>query len=419
MDKQEEKNQQLVFFSYIDKETGKVLAQDQAAGETGDPIKYQPDKQLAALGQQGYELAYNGFPDGARFSENDQMNQVFAILMQHKKRVVNPDEAEQSDLAADEHYVHHYTLTTNFVDEHGAKVHPSKVQQSIWRCPFILDEVTKKAVGSADGQWLPETKQYASVKAPVVTGYLAEKSTLPDQPVAQRDLTNIIVYHPLGKIIPVSVDGQPILDGQSIQYRNDPDDASKVIAQKLPQVSGYTNNLQSMVPVDPLKDTRVLYEAVAGTNDQKVPESSTDKGEIHHYTVHFLNQEGKQLTADDVQDSVWHSDGSRNVKNYQDVDLPVIEGYYTIDHRLRGPVAVPFELNHTVIYRRLGKIIPIDENGEKISKADQPTYKNDPTDPTKPLADQPVPEVQGYVAELATITPDDGDMNTKVVYHRQ
>lgn len=54
MDKQEEKNtQQLVFFSYIDKETGKVLAQDQASGKTGELISYQPDQRLAALGQQG------------------------------------------------------------------------------------------------------------------------------------------------------------------------------------------------------------------------------------------------------------------------------------------------------------------------------------------------------------------------------
>lgn len=52
MDKQEEKNtQQLVFFSYIDKETGKVLAQDQASGKTGELISYQPDQRLAALGQ--------------------------------------------------------------------------------------------------------------------------------------------------------------------------------------------------------------------------------------------------------------------------------------------------------------------------------------------------------------------------------
>lgn len=46
-------SQQLVFFSYIDKETGKALAQDQAPGQVGQLIEYQPDERLAALRKQG------------------------------------------------------------------------------------------------------------------------------------------------------------------------------------------------------------------------------------------------------------------------------------------------------------------------------------------------------------------------------
>lgn len=120
-----------------------------------------------------------------------------------------------------------------------------------------------------------------------------------------------------------------------------------------------------------------------------------------------------------MQSSTWRSDGSRDIKNYQDVAVPVIKGYYAIDHRLKGPVAVPFELNQTVVYRRLGRIIPIDENGQEIAGANQPVYQNDPADPTAPLANQPVPNLVDYAAEVTTITPDDGGLNTKVIYRQK
>lgn len=182
------------------------------------------------------------------------------------------------------------------------------------------------------------------------------------------------------------------------------------------------NNLQSLIPIDPLKDVQVLYTKAGNARPSKAAADSgadDDRHEVHHYTVHFMNQAGDKLLDDDVQDSIWHSDGSRNIKSYQDVKVPVIDGYYTIDHRIKGPVAVPFELNHTVVYRHLGKIIPIDKTGAEIAGAAQPIYQNDPDDPTTPLADQPVPEISGYRAEKMTITPDDGDLDTKVIYYRQ
>ncbi len=423
MDKQEEKNtQQLVFFSYIDKETGKVLAQDQAAGKTGELINYQPDQRLAALGQQGYELAYNGFPNGARYSENDQMNQVFAILVQHKRQVVTPAEAAQQGISSDDTSAHSYTLTVNFVDEQGKELHPAESQQAVWRRPFILDEVTKHTVVKQDGDWLPDKEEYGTVKAPVIKGYLAEEAAVPGQPVAQQDLSSTIIYRSLGKIIPITSNGQPIPNVEAVQYRNDPTDASKVAAQDLPKVPGYVNNLKSLTPIDPLKDVKVFYVAVDDAHTQKSsakPTTDDDHHEVHHYTVHFMNQAGDKLLDDNVQDSVWHSDGSRDIKSYQDVPVPVIKGYYTIDHRIKGPVAVPFELNHTVVYRHLGKIVPINETGKEIDGVNQPIYQNDPNDPTMALANQSVPQLDGYKAEVATITPDDGDINTKVIYHQK
>ena len=412
-------DQELVFFSYIDKDTGKVLAQDQAAGQIGQPIDYQPDERLAALGKQGYALAYNGFPEGARFSENDQMNQVFAILLKHKQKLVtNAQGVNQANTSRT------YTLTVRFVDDQGNELQPAVTQQSTWVCPVMIDEVTGVVINQQNDKWAPTQKQYEPVPAPVIAGYLADQSVLPSQPVVQQNINSTIVYRPLGRIVPVTTNGQPVPNVAPAQYQNDPNDAGKVIAQKLPQVAGYANNLQRLLPVDPLKDTKVLYEATASksvtptTATSQAPVNSGDAQEVHHYTVHFLNQNGEKLAEDSIQSSILRNDGSRDIKNYQDVNVPVIKGYYTIEHHIKGPVAVPFELNQTVIYRRLGKIIPIDENGQEIAGANQPIYQNNPTDPTVPLANQPVPNLVGYSAEVATVTPDDGGLNTKVIYRQ-
>lgn len=419
-------SQQLVFFSYIDKETGKALAQDQASGQVGQLIEYQPDERLAALRKQGYVLAYNGFPEGARFSENDHMNQVFAILLKHDRELVQPSAIQdQTQLPDPASYSRSYTLMVRFVDDQGKELHPAVSQQVTWMCPFVMDKVTGTVISQQNDSWEPTKKQYEPVPAPVIAGYLADQTVLDDQPVVQQNISNTIVYRPLGKIVPITADGQVVPNVAPIQYKNDPDDAGKVIGQSLPQINGYTNNLQSMMPVDPLKDTKVLYEATSVSKsvasvapaDQNLTDDNAPR-EIHHYTVHFLSQDGEKLADDIVQSSTWRSDGSRDIKNYQDVKVPVIEGYYTIDHRLKGPVAVPFELNHTVVYHQLGKIIPIDENGQEITGTNQSTYQNDPTDPTIPLPNQPVPSLAGYSAEVTTITPDDGGLNAKVIYRR-
>lgn len=259
MDKSDEKDEQLVFFSYIDKETGKILAQDQVAGRTGELIEYQPDKQLTMLGKRGYILAYNGFPEGSRYSENDQMNQVFAILLQHKRRTITPN--EKGVPADNSRYAHSYTLTVNFVDEEGNEVYPAAKQQAVWQCPFILDEVTGSTVAQENAKWVPDKAKYKAIKAPVVPGYLAGMSMLPAQPVAQQNLSSTIVYHSLGKIIPITDGGQVIPGAKPKRYQNDPDNASKIAVQEIPKIVGYKTNMQTLTPADPLKDVKVHYEA--------------------------------------------------------------------------------------------------------------------------------------------------------------
>lgn len=68
-----------------------------------------------------------------------------------------------------------------------------------------------------------------------------------------------------------------------------------------------------------------------------------------------------------------------------------------------------------VKYSPVGKIIPIDKDGNEIPNAPTPKYNNDPTDPTKTTATD-VPEIPGYHAEVPNVTPDNPLEDTKVVY---
>lgn len=68
-----------------------------------------------------------------------------------------------------------------------------------------------------------------------------------------------------------------------------------------------------------------------------------------------------------------------------------------------------------VKYSPVGKIIPIDKDGNEIPNAPTPEYNNDPTNPTKTTTTD-VPEILGYHAEVPNVTPDNPLEDTKVVY---
>ena len=68
-----------------------------------------------------------------------------------------------------------------------------------------------------------------------------------------------------------------------------------------------------------------------------------------------------------------------------------------------------------VKYSPVGKIIPIDKDGNEIPNAPTPEYNNDPTNPTKTTTTD-VPEIPGYHAEVPNVTPDNPLEDTKVVY---
>ena len=69
-------------------------------------------------------------------------------------------------------------------------------------------------------------------------------------------------------------------------------------------------------------------------------------------------------------------------------------------------------------YTKVGKIIPVTEEGEPIPDAPTPSYRTDPNDPENVIPNQETPDIPGYEKTTEYVTPEDPTVDTPVVYTR-
>ncbi|MDE7056079.1 MAG: hypothetical protein K2O64_02370, partial [Lactobacillus sp.] len=138
--------------------------------------------------------------------------------------------------------------TIEFVDENGQEIHPSNVQTHTFT---LTDDVSNES-----------SYTFGTITVPVIKGYVADVETVGGKTVTPQDpdAKVVVVYHKIGKIIPVTSDGQQISGAPTPQYQNDPNDPTKVEPNEdVPTISGYTPNETTVTPIDPTKDTQVIY----------------------------------------------------------------------------------------------------------------------------------------------------------------
>ena len=101
-------------------------------------------------------------------------------------------------------------------------------------------------------------------------------------------------------------------------------------------------------------------------------------------------------------------------KTYKGAATKVSTGYIA-DKASVGDETVPTNTDGTpkdgtteyVIYKTMGKIIPIDKKtGKTITGQPQPQYKNDPTDPTKADPTNPITDIPGYTISNPQTDPN-------------
>ncbi len=413
--------QQPVTIIYQDKtENNKVLETKELKGTPGDSLGYTTKDTIASYVAKGYKLVSDGVPANATFGDAPE---TYYVTLEHDTAPVgptdphepgtpiNPNDPDGPKWPEKDNYEKEYTSTVEFVDEQGNKMPniPDDKQTSTWTRTLNVDKVTGEILNPNEA-WTPDKPNYSKVNVPVVPGYYADKSVIPEKPTEQKDLVEKVVYKPMGKITPVDPKGNPIPDAPTPQYPNDPTDPTQGGKTPVPDIPGWhvvpnqdtpglTPDGNTVVPNKPGEDTPVKYE----------------KDEVAKYSLveKFVDEDGKELAPNVTKGTDYEAGSAYDVTG----DAKVIDGYYlkAVSDNAKGKFGKD-NVTVTFTYAKLGKIIPVDPEGNPIPDAPTPQYPNDPTDPGKTTPDQPVPEIPGYRPEVPSVTPTDPGKDTPVKY---
>ncbi|MDD6407211.1 MAG: MucBP domain-containing protein [Lactobacillus equicursoris] len=273
-----------------------------------------------------------------------------------------------------------YGLTEKFVDEAGNELAPSVSKGTDYKTGDKYD-VTKDAK--------------------VITGYVLVKTTDTTGTFGDSDKTAVFTYKKLGKIVPVDPKGNPIPGADTPTYKNDPDDPSKLVPNEpTPDVPGYKTDVPKVTPEDPTKDTPVPY------TKNETPAAK------YGLTEKFVDEAGNELAPSESKGTDYKTGDKYDVTK----DAKVITGYVLVKTTDMTGTFGDSDKTAVFTYKKLGKIVPVDPNGNPIPGADTPTYKNDPDDPSKVVPIEPTPDLPGYKTDVPNVTPEDPTKDTPVVY---
>ncbi|MCC4330647.1 YSIRK-type signal peptide-containing protein, partial [Limosilactobacillus reuteri] len=363
--------------NYIDDVTGQTLKTDTLQGVEGNKSDYSTKGSIANYESQGYKLVSDGFPaDGYTFATGEH---VFNVHLTHSTSPVDPDHPGAGYSATDLKKT--VTRTINYLDGQGNIVANQVSQSFDFIANGTVDNVTHKLVTVENGK---------------ITG--------------DGQLTWNAAKHDFDAVVSPTVKGMHVANVTPADQKAGDNVAKTTI-----------NNQSGNIVVN-------VYYAPNGTHQdgaKTVPSTQT---------VTFVDEDGNELHAPAVSDFTFSrtpdvtdpegnvTEGSWNATShtYGTVNVPVIPGYVAEVTTAGGKTATIDNPNVTdkVVYKKVGKIIPVDPTGKPIPDTPTPSYPNDPTDPTKVTPDEPVPSIPGYTPDTPTVTPDKPTTDTPVTYRQ-
>ena len=375
---------------YVDDTTGKTLSsKDLPEGTVGSTINYTTAEKIKSYEDQGYEFVTSNFTDGSQVYEKEGNN--FVVHLKHA--------TEQTTSYKDA------TQTIHYVGA-GDNTPADKVQtqKDAFSKTDTIDKVTGEVIETTG--WTG-TKTFGTEDTPVVDGYHADKKVAGSltATVDNPDVEETVTYAPNGKLVPVDPNGTPIPGADTPTYPTDPNDPTKVVPNEpIPEVPGWN-------PVDP--------SPVTPTNpgeDTPVPYTKNETPEVKYgLTEKFVDEDGNELLPSVNKGTDYKTGDSYDVTK----DAKVVEGYVLVKTTDTAGTFTDSDKTAVFTYKKIGKIIPVDENGTPIPGADTPSYKNDPDDPTKVVPNEPTPEVPGWTTDVPNVTPEDPTKDTPVPYTKK
>ena len=398
---------------YIDDTTGVLLDEDALPeGEVGTKISYTTADKIKNYENKGYELVSNNFTDGAQTYSKDGND--FVVHLKHKTQTITPNDPDlvtpgepinpndpnspvYPPATARENLIKAATQTIHYVGA-GDQTPADKVQtkEDAFTRTVTIDKVTGKVLSTSDWQG---SETFGTENTPVVDGYHADKKTAGGltATVADPNVEETVTYTPNAKIVPVDPNGNPIPGADTPTSPTDPTDPTKVVPNEpIPDVPGYTPvDPSPITPTDPGKDTPVPY-----TQNQ------------YGLTEQFVDEDGNELSPSVSKGSSYKHGDAFDVTG----DAKVINGYVLVKQENTKGTFGNGDETAKFIYKKLGRIIPVDPNGNPIPGADTPIYQNDPNDPSKVVPNEPTPTVPGYTPSTPSVTPADPTKDTPVPY---
>lgn len=344
------------------------------------------------------------------------------------------------------------SLNGQFVKEVWHQINSSGVMQA----SIYINNVQQYDPNNPRGIVYPATLSNEGPTELTVSG-VSGRYVFPNPYVEQT--TNIkLKYATIGKIIPVDPNGNPIPGADQPQFPNDPNDPSKSNPGEKPNVPGWTpedpNPTVNPSPKGPGENVNVTYVQEAELKTWKKDVSLTVKyvnsdgsqftGTVPANASQSLNFSGeayvskvtgKLVNAKQDAKGQWIVDSSNTAtpeitwtpesSSFSEVVSPVEAGYYLKNissHEAGNNVEAISGITHTsdnvevtVTYAPLGKMIPVDPSGKPIPDAPTPQFPNNPSDPSKGNPGNK-PEVPGWtpVDPSKTVNPDPSDPGKNV-----
>ena len=294
--------------------------------------------------------------------------------------------------------------------------------------------------------WKTSSHTYGSVPVPVVPGYYADKAEAGFKTVTldEPEVTDKVIYKPLGKIIQVDENFNVIPNSNSVTYENNPYNPREAVETAIPAAPagykirelqphawGYNIVDKTIEPNDESdpdrisKDTPIVYVALTSdvtksTKQTVVFEGAGEKTPATNIKDDYVFTGKKDLTTNAI---TWKTSSH----TYGSVPVPVVPGYIANKSQagqLEVTVATP-NAEETVSYTPVGRIILVDETGNQIvgtnavpyTNASDPTKVESTTLPTLPAgyeikSGQNIP---GFNSSNLQVLPPDATADTKII----
>ena len=294
--------------------------------------------------------------------------------------------------------------------------------------------------------WKTSSHTYGSVPVPVVTGYYADKAEAGFKTVTldEPEVTDKVIYKPLGKIIQVDENFNVIPNSNSVTYENNPYNPREAVETAIPDAPagykirelqphawGYNIVDKTIEPNDESdpdrisKDTPIVYvpltsDVTKSTKQTVVFEGAGEKTPATNIKDDYVFTGKKDLTTNAI---TWKTSSH----TYGSVPVPVVPGYIADKSQagqLEVTVATP-NTEETVSYTPVGRIIFVDEAGNQIVGTNAVPYTNAP-DPTK-VESTTLPtlptgyeiksgqNISGFNSSSLQVLPPDATADTKII----